>query len=239
MKYVFFDNKIDEITNKKYGLWELINWVKKHKLLAIKSILFNGQPYIKLDNLWDTLHNSFNSAQAWEVDFQLLDKISGKDVKTWALFSKEELINAIEKCNNSSAPGLDKLSWSHIKWIIKNNKWIIKLIDIANACINLGHWLSHFKTSMTIIIPKPNKASYNSPKSFHPIILLNTTGKLFKKMIGERLQFLTISNKFIYPCQLGSLKYRSTTDAGIALTYFIQSGWVKILSTSTLAFNIM
>ena len=58
-------------------------------------------------------------------------------------------------------------------------------------------------------------------------------------MIGERLQFLTISNKFIYPYQLGGLKHRSTMDASIALTYFIQSEWVKNLSTSTLAFNIM
>ena len=103
------------------------------------------------------------SVQAQEVDFQLLDKFSSKDVKTWALFSKEELINAIEKYNNTLAPGLNKLSWSYIKKIIKNDKCIIKLIDITNACI------------------------YDSPKFFHLIILLNTTGKLFEKMIRERL----------------------------------------------------
>ena len=175
-----------------------MNWVKKSKLLAIKSILFNGEPYIKLDNLWDALHNSFNSMQSQEVNFHLLDKIPGKDVKKWALFSKGELINAIKKYNNLLALSLDKLFWSHIKKIIKNKKCIIKLIDIANTCINLRHWPSYFKISMTIVISKPNKASYNFPKSFHPIILLNTMGKLFKKMIRERLQFLMISNKFIY-----------------------------------------
>ena len=175
-----------------------MNWVKKSKLLAIKSILFNGEPYIKLDNLWDALHNSFNSMQSQEVNFQLLDKIPGKDVKKWALFSKKELINAIKKYNNLLALSLDKLFWSHIKKIIKNKKCIIKLINIANTCINLRHWPSYFKTSMTIVISKPNKASYNFPKSFYPIILLNTMGKLFKKMIRERLQFLMISNKFIY-----------------------------------------
>jgi len=141
----------------------------------------------------------------------------------WAPFSREELINTIEKCNNSLVPSSDKLSWSHIKRIIKNNEYITKLIDIANACIDLEHWPSHFKMSMTVIIPKPNKALYNFPKFFCPIILLNIMGKLFEKMIGERLQFLTISNNFIYLYQLGSLKYRFTMDANIALTHFIRS----------------
>jgi len=91
----------------------------------------------------------------------------------------------IEKCNNSLAPGPDKLSWSHIKRIVKIEECISKFIDIANVCIDLEHWLFHFKMSMNVVIPKTNKAIYNSPKFFRPIVLLNTTGKLFEKMIGE------------------------------------------------------
>jgi len=134
---------------------------------------------------------------------------------------REELISAIEKYNNSLTSGLDKLSWRYIKKIVKNKEYIIKLIDIANIYIDLGHWPSHFKVSTIVIIPKPNKALYNLPKSFCPIVLLNTTGKHFENMIRERLQFLLISNNFIYSCQLGSLKYKSTTNAGVALTHFI------------------
>ena len=52
------------------------------------------------------------------------------------------------------------------------------------------------------------------------------------------MQFLTISNDFIHPYQLGGLKHRSTTDANIALTHLIWSDWVKNLTTSILAFNI-
>jgi len=37
------------------------------------------------------------------------------------------------------------------------------------------------------IIPKPNKASYDLPKSFHPIILLNTLEKLINKAIEEMM----------------------------------------------------
>ena len=89
-----------------------------------------------------------------------------------------------------------------------------------------------------VIIPKPNKTLYDLPKSFCPIMLLNTTGKLFKKMIGEKMQFLLISNNFIHQCQLEELKHRSTTNADIALTHIIRLGWVKNLTISTLAFNI-
>ena len=58
-------------------------------------------------------------------------------------------------------------------------------------------------------------------------------------MIGERLQFFLISNNFIHSCQLGNLKYRSTSDIDVALTHFIRSEQVKNLITSILAFNIV
>jgi len=63
-------------------------------------------------------------------------------------------------------------------------------------------------------------------------------GKLVEKVVAERLQFLVTSNKFIHLSQLSGLKFKSTLDAGIALTHIIQSGWTKGKTTSTLAFDI-
>ena len=144
----------------------------------------------------------------------------------------------IEKCNNLSALGPDKLIWSYIKSILKSKECIYKLVDIANTCIDLGHWLSHFKTSTMVVIPKPNKTVFDFPKSYCPIVLLNTIRKLFEKMIWECLQFNTISNNFIHHSQLGGLKKRSIMDIEVALTYIIHSEWVKNLITSILAFDI-
>jgi len=80
--------------------------------------------------------------------------------------------------------------------------------------------------------------SYDQPKVFRPIVLLNTLGKLIERVIAERLQFTVASNNFIHPSQLGGLKFKSTMDAGVALTHIVQSGWVKGKMTSTLTFDI-
>ena len=47
-----------------------------------------------------------------------------------------------------------------------------------------------------------------------------------------------MSNNFIHPSQLGGLKFKSTSNASIALTYIIRSRWSKGRTTSTLTFNI-
>ena len=89
-----------------------------------------------------------------------------------------------------------------------------------------------------IIIPKPNKTLYDQLKAFWPIVLLNTLGKFIEKVVAERLQFTVASNDFIYLSQLDGLKFKSTTDTSIVLTYIVRSGWAKGKSTSSLAFNI-
>ena len=105
-------------------------------------------------------------------------------------------------------------------------------------CIKVRYQPTHFKSLTTIIILKPNKALYDTSKSFRPIILLNTLDKLIKKVIGDRLQFYIISNNFIYQSQLEGLKYKSTTNTSIMLIHFICMRQVKNLSTSILTFDI-
>ena len=173
-----------------------------------------------------------------QVNVEILNKLDQKLSQNWGSFSRFEFVSAISSCADSSSPGPDRLTWRYWKNIIKNDTCLSNVINIADACINLGHWPNHFKMSTTIIIPKPNKPLYDIPKAFWPIVLLNTLGKLIKKVIAERLQFSVASNNFIHPSQLGGLKFKSTSDAGIALTHIVWSSWVKGKATSTLAFDI-
>jgi len=90
-------------------------------------------------------------------------------------------------------------------------------------CIYLELWPLHFKSAIIVVIPKFNKDFYNMPKSFRPIVLLNTIGKLIEKVISNCLQFYMILNGFLDPNQLGGIRQRSTTDTGIYLTYLIHT----------------
>lgn len=89
-----------------------------------------------------------------------------------------------------------------------------------------------------VIIPKPGKATYSTPKLFRPIALLNTTGKLIEKLISNRIQFDSVALDIFHPNQLGGIRQHSTEDAGLILTHIICTGWAKGLKTSVVAFDL-
>lgn len=140
---------------------------------------------------------------------------------------------------NLSTPSFDRVLWKYLKVVIKDAECLKNIVNIANICINLYHWLLYFKSLFLIIISKPNKVFYNSPRSFCPIVLLNMLRKLIEKIISEKLQFQLISKNIVHPNQLGELKQHLTMDAGIFITYLIHSSWVKNLQMSILALDII
>jgi len=87
-----------------------MSWVNKRKLPAIESIKYDDQQCLEIEDLWNTLHSTFNKALYRQVNVKVLDEIDDKPILFWPSFSKEEFRLALSKCNNSSAPGPDKLS---------------------------------------------------------------------------------------------------------------------------------
>ena len=216
-----------------------MNQVNKHKLLAIEAIKYNDQQYLDINDLWNALYSTFNTALHHQIDIDILDEIADKPTSHWPAFSKEESRLAISSCNNSSTSGPNKLIQSYLKIILKDNECLNIIIYITNACIELGYWPSYFKKSTTVVISKSNMKLYDSLKLFRPIVLLNTVGRLIKKLIRERLQFNMASNNFIHPSQLSGLKFKSIIDMGIVLTHITRIRWIKNISTSILAFDIV
>jgi len=131
------------------------------------------------------------------VNTNILNDIPQSNAIEWPPFSKQKFKDAIAKCSTSSTPGPDHVLWKHFKPIIADDKCLEKIVYIANACIVHETWPPQFKAATSIVIPKSNKEFYNTPKSFQPIVLLNTTGKLIEKIISTRLQFHMSANSFL------------------------------------------
>jgi len=50
-KYLFFDDKIQEIALNNQRPWDLINLVKNCKMPTIEALQYNGCSYIEINNL--------------------------------------------------------------------------------------------------------------------------------------------------------------------------------------------
>jgi len=167
-----------------------------------------------------------------------MEGINQCNVIEWPPFTYQEFKDAIAKYLTSSAPGPNHVIWRHLKPLIQDRACLSKIVNIANAYITVSYWPDQFKEATLVIIPKPNKDAYNTPKSFQPIVLLNTTGKIIEKVINYCLQFYLSANSFLDPNQLGDIRQCSTINAGIYLTHLICAGWMKECYTSVIAFDI-
>ena len=116
-----------------------MSWVNKHKLPTIEAIKYDNQPCLTLNSLWNALHSIFNTILHWYIDIKILDEIGNKLKALWTSFSKEEFKHAICNCNNSSTPSPDKLLWDHLKSILNQDEYLSNIVNIVDACINLGH----------------------------------------------------------------------------------------------------
>jgi len=80
VKRSYFNEKIQEIANKRKGPWELTNWINRWKLPATRAIKHNGQPCLSPESLWDVLHSTFNTAQNRQINIEILNEIDHKPV---------------------------------------------------------------------------------------------------------------------------------------------------------------
>ena len=57
-----------------------MNWVNKYKLSAIESIKYNNCQCLEIDNFWNTLHSTFNTALHHQVNVDILNEITDKPI---------------------------------------------------------------------------------------------------------------------------------------------------------------
>ena len=137
-------------------------------------------------------------------------------------FSVDKISKVIKNLDNNKAPGLDNITNTIIKLLEPSLK--ILLHEIFNFSYENSYFPKRWKTAKIKMIYK-NKGSKYDPTNYRPISLLPQFGKIFEKLISDKLYLWCDLNNILNKEQSGFRKGRSTNDHLFLLTQYVTEGF--------------
>ena len=111
--------------------------------------------------------------------------------------SKEQIRRAIARLKPYKAPGPDGVP--NIVLMKCADILIDRLWRIYAAIWDRGLYYAPWHESVTIVLRKPGKPRYDTPKAYRPIALLNTLGKILTSIAAEQLTYYTDKYRLLPP----------------------------------------
>ena len=137
--------------------------------------------------------------------------------------TEQEIRDAIRAASPLKAPGPDGVTNKALQAGV--NQLAAHLGRIFNQSLHLGCCPVHFHQSITVVLRKPDKDDYTAPKSYRPIALMNTIGKVMDAVIARRLSHLAETYHVLPATHMGGRKMRSTEHALHVVTNKIYEAW--------------
>ena len=143
--------------------------------------------------------------------------------KIFKFFSRAHIRNTADKLSAFKAPGPDGIPNVVLKKCID----VIsdRLYFIFRAIFEIDVYPDEWKESITVVLRKPGKPSYELPKAYRPIALLNTLGKLFSTLVADDLSHYCETRNVLPPHQFGGRPSHCTSDSMLLLTQSIKDAW--------------
>lgn len=152
------------------------------------------------DNVTDTdRHNTENEIKNY-VNYNLEP-----------LISVEEIEIAIKRIKNKKAPGMDGINPEIVKTLWKTDKDI--LLKLFNSCLKESSFPESWRQARLRPILKDIQKDPASVNSYRPIALLSVMGKLYERIIVNRIQNLYEEQGLSSNTQFGFRSGRGTDDA--------------------------
>ncbi|XP_076386337.1 uncharacterized protein LOC143264206 [Megachile rotundata] len=124
----------------------------------------------------------------------------------------EDLVRAVRRVKaRSTAPGPDGVPSRVLSLVLPHLGQ--RVARLFTACLREGTFPGIWKRGRLVLLRKAGRPE-DEPSSYRPIVLLDEIGKLFERVIAERLvAHLSGVGPDLAPCQFGFRKERSTVDA--------------------------
>ena len=142
-----------------------------------------------------------------------------------------EILKLIRKLNTNKAHGRDELSVKMIK--LCDNTIVLPLRLVYEKCLATGTYPQIWK--MANVLPIHKKESRQIKKNYRPISLLPICGKIFEKILFDKIYDHLFDNELLSPNQSGFRPGDSTVNQLIAITHQIHVAFEEYLSTETRA----
>ena len=149
-------------------------------------------PLSKAEAIADTLETSFtphpedDAAVPWirQVRRTVRQFPPVRDEVPIAPTGSREVYRLIKRSPRGTAPGLDKLTYEMLQHLPP--KALRHLVILFNSALSLQVFPSVWKHAVIITLPKPGKNPI-FPQNRRPISLLNVLGKLYERIISNRM----------------------------------------------------
>ncbi|KAI0998166.1 hypothetical protein K3495_g10025 [Podosphaera aphanis] len=198
---------VAEATKDPAKIWKLAKWARrdleeKTRLPQISDTKNKEDNILTKDKTKALASHFFPSTVS--ADLEDIEEYTYPDKLSTISASTEiaEVEEALKKLPGNKTPGPDGIPNQLLKHCRKSLSQV--LADIFNACISQGYHPSKFKESITVVLRKPQKPRYDTPKAYRPIALLNTTGKLLEKLVANRISRAAESYNLLPEQQMGA-----------------------------------
>ena len=226
----------------RQDVWKLTAWYKGIRKTGTPTLKdpISGRDAVSLDDKKALFSDTFFPPPPFledEADFLKTPLAPRDDTRCLEPLSLREVEAAIRSCANDTAPGITGVPYRAIKWAWRSPARTY-IFNALATCLQSGFHAPQWKSSITVVIPKPGKPSYSTPRAYRPIQLLECLGKIMEKIVASRLMFDISKYNLVPHEQFGGRRASSCTDAALSLTHDIQSGWKKGLVSSFLCIDV-
>lgn len=150
--------------------------------------------------------------------------------------TRDQISRHIAKLKPYKAPGPDGIP--NIVLTKCADLLLDRLFHIYNAMFKHKLFYEPWKKFTTVVLRKPGKPKYNTPKAYRPIALINTLIKVLTAVLAEQLMYYAEKHKLLPSNHYGGRRGRNATDAVQVLTHKIKNTWRKGQVASVLFLDI-
>jgi ribonuclease HI/exonuclease III len=219
--------QVETAAESPEGLWKIAKWARTRETQSARTT-----PAIEHPETQREITEPRDKAELFkDVFFPAPPEANLDDVRDAEYrgqielppITEKEIEDAIRAASPLKGPGPDGITNKAIQ--AGKAQLMAHMLRIFNQSIKLSYCPAHFRRSLTAVLRKPGKDNYTKPKSYRPIALLNTIGKIMDAIISQRLNYLVETYQLLPPTHIGGRKKRSTEHALHAVTEKIYKAW--------------